>query len=47
MSEKLKEELIDLGLQRSYVSALLNAGYDGWDIISESKYPQACLLDQF
>lgn len=40
MSEELKEDLIELGLQR-YVSALFNAGYDNWDVISDSKYPQA------
>jgi len=34
MLEELKEDLVELGLQR-YVSALFNAGYDTWDIIAD------------
>jgi hypothetical protein len=45
MSEELKEELIELGLQR-YVSTLLNAGYDDWNSIGDSKLPQASLPPQ-
>jgi hypothetical protein len=36
MSEELKDDLIELGLQR-YVTAIINAGYDDWDAVAESK----------
>ena len=36
MSEELKDSLIELGLQR-YVLAIINAGYDNWDAVAESK----------
>ena len=36
MSEELREDLIELGLQR-YVIALSNAGFDDWDAIGDSK----------
>ena len=36
MSKELKDNLINLGLQR-YVSAIINAGYDDWDAVAESK----------
>jgi hypothetical protein len=36
MSEELREGLIELGLQR-YLPALLDAGYNDWNTIRDSK----------
>ena len=36
MSEELKEDLIELGLQR-YVLVLFTAGYDDWSLLADSK----------
>jgi len=36
MSEELREELVELGLQRC-VSAVLDAGYNDWELIEDSK----------